>query len=115
MTRLVLSVKSFTVCPTFYTACDIGGGFIFLQRFLTQKTSLPPKFIVYHCLYMEISLLSFPKREFHLAASAFEKKLSFRAQLSTYSRRLIVSVEHENSDEHETSDLGTYVSLSFSI
>ncbi|KAI0230018.1 hypothetical protein LSAT2_019568 [Lamellibrachia satsuma] len=35
--------------------------------------------------------------EFHLAACAFEKPALFRTQLSTYSRRFITLVEHENS------------------
>ena len=73
MTRLVLSVKSFTVCSTFHTACDIGDGLIFLRHFFPQKRRLQPKFFVHHCLYAEVSLLSFSKREFHLAACAFEK------------------------------------------
>ena len=37
MTRLVQSVKSFTVCPTFHTACDIGDGLIFLRRFFRKR------------------------------------------------------------------------------
>ena len=78
MTRLVLSVKSFTVCSTFHTACDIGDGLIFLRRFFPQKRRLQPKFFVHHCLYAEVSLLPFLKREFHLAACAFEKTASFR-------------------------------------
>ena len=94
MTRLDLSVKSFTVCSTFHTPCDIGDGLIFLRR--------------------EVSLLSFSKREFHLAARAFEKTASFRTQLSTYSRRFKTAVEHENSGEHEISDLSTDLSLSLS-
>ena len=114
MTRLVLSVKSFTVCSTFHTACDIGDGLILLRRFFPQKRRLQPKFFVHHCLYAEVSLLSFSKREFHLAACAFEKTVSFRTQLSTYSRRFITSVEHENSGEHEISDLSTDLSLSLS-
>ena len=112
MIRLVLSVKSFTVCSTFHTACDIGDGLIFLRRFFPQKRRLQPKFFVHHCLYAEVSLLSFSKREFHLAACAFEKTAWFRTQLSTYSRRFITSVEHENSGEHEISDLSTDLSLS---
>ena len=114
VTRLVLSVKSFTLCSTFHTACDIGDGLIFLRRFFPQKRRLLPKFFVHHCLYAEVSLLSFSKREFHLAACAFEKPASFRTQLSTYSRRFITSVEHENSGEHEISDLSTDLSLSLS-
>ena len=114
MTRLVLSVKSFTVCSTFHTACDIGDGLIFLRRFFPQKRRLQPKFFVHHCLYAEVSLLSFSKREFHLAACVFEKTASFRTQLSAYSRRFITSVEHENSGEHEISDLSTDLSLSLS-
>ena len=80
MIRLVLSVKSFTVCSTFHTPCDIGDGLIFLRRFFPQKRRLQPKFFVHHCLYAEVSLLSFSKREFHLAACAFEKPASFRTQ-----------------------------------
>ena len=114
MIRLVLSFKSFTVCSTFHTPCDIGDGLIFLRRFFPQKRRLQPKFFVHHCLYAEVSLLSFSKREFHLAACAFEKTASFRTQLSTYSRRFITSVEHENSGEHEISDLSTDLSLSLS-
>ena len=114
MTRLVLSLKSFTVCSTFHTPCDIGDGLIFLRRFFPQKRRLQPKFFVHHCLYPEVSLLSFTKREFHLAACAFEKTASCRTQLSTYSRRFITSVEHENSGEHEISDLSTDLSLSLS-
>ena len=110
--RLVLSVKSFTACSIFHTPCDIGDGLIFLRRFFPQKRRLQPKFFVHHCLYAEVSLLSFSKREFHLAACAFEKPASFRTQLSTYSRRFITSVEHENSGEHEISDLSTDLSLS---
>ena len=49
-----------------------------------------------------------------MAACAFEKTASFRTQLSTYSRRFITSVEHENSGEHEISDLNTDLSLSLS-
>ena len=96
MIRLVLSVKSFTVCSTFHTPCDIGDGLIFLRRFFPQKRRLQPKFFVHHCLY----------------ACAFEKAASFRTQLSTYSRRFITSVQHENSGEHEISDLSTDLSLS---
>ena len=114
MTRLVLFVKSFTVCSTFHTACDIGDALIFLRRFFPQNRRLQPKFFVHHCLYAEVSLLSFSKREFHLAACAFEKTASFRTQLSTYSRRFITPVEHENSGEHEISDLSTDLSLSLS-
>ena len=69
---------------------------------------------VHHCLYAEVSLLSFSKREFHLAACAFEKTASFRTQLNTHSRRFITSVEHENSGEHEISDLSTNLSLNLS-
>ena len=97
MTRLILSVKSFTVCPSFYTARNISDGVIFLRRFSPQKRRLQLKFFVHHCFYTEVSLLSFSKIEFHLAACAFEKTASFRAQLSTYSRRCITSVEHVNS------------------
>ena len=43
-----------------------------------------------------------------------KKTASFRTQLSTYSRRFITSVEHENSGEHEISDLSTDLSLSSS-
>ena len=102
---LVLCVKSFTVCPTFHTASDIGDGLIF--RFFPQKRRLKAKFFIHHYLYTEVSLLSFSKREFHLAACAFEKTASFhaQAQLSTYCRRFITSVEHENSGERESSDL----------
>ena len=115
MTCLVLSVKSVTVCPTFHTASDIGDGLIFLRRFFPQKRRLQPKFFVHHCLYTEVSLLSFSKREFHLAACAFEKKTaSFRTQLSTYSRRFITSVEHKDSGKHEISDLSIDLSLSLS-
>ena len=81
---------------------------------MSQKRRLQPKFFVHHCLHTEVCLLSFSKREFHLAACAFEKTASFRTQLSTYSRRLITSVEHENSGEHEISDLSTDFSLSLS-
>ena len=56
----------------------------------------------------------FQKREFHLAACVFEKTASFRTQLSTCSRRFITSVEHDNSGEHEISDLSTDLSLSLS-
>ena len=114
MIRLVLSVKSFTVCSTFHIPCDIGDGLIFFRRFFPQKRRLQPKLFVHHCLYAEVSLLSFSKREFHLAACAFEKTASFRTQLSTYSRRFITSVDHENSGEHEISDLSTDLSLSLS-
>ena len=109
-----MSVKSFTVCPTFHTACDIGDGLIFLRRFFPQKRRLQPKFFVHHCLYTEVSLLTFSKREFRLAVCAFEKTASFRTQLSTYSRRFITSVQHENSGEHELSDLSKDLSLSLS-
>ena len=112
--RLVLSVKSFTVCSTFHTPCDIGDGLIFLRRFFPKRDACSLKFFVHHCLYAEVCLLSFSKREFHLAACAFEKPASFRTQLSTYSRRFITSVEHENSGEHEISDLSTDLSLSLS-
>ena len=114
MTRLVLSVNSFTVCSTFHTLCDIGDGLIFLWHFFPQKRCLQPKFFVHHCLYAEVSLLSFSKREFPLVACAFEKTTSFRTQLSTYSRHFITSVEHKNSGEHEISDLSTDLSLSLS-
>ena len=104
VTRLVRSVKSFTVCPT---ACDIGDGFV-AKETLAAEILRPPLFI-----YGSIFVI-FSKREFHLAACAFEKTASFRTQLSTYSRRFITSVEHENSVEHEISDLSTYLSLSLS-
>ena len=71
------------------------------------KRRLQLKFFVHHCLYIEVSLLSFSKREFHLVACAFEKKL-----LSTYSRPFITSVDLENSGEHEISDLSTDLRLS---
>ena len=71
VTCLVLSVKSFTVCPTFRTVSDIGDRLIF--RFFPQKRRLKVKFFIHHYLYTEVSLLSFSKREFHLAACAFEK------------------------------------------
>ena len=51
MTRLVLSVKSFTVCSTFHTACDIGDGLIFSPALFSAKETLaaeilrPPLFI----------------------------------------------------------------------
>ena len=105
---------SFTVCSTFHTPCGIGDGLIYLRRFFPQKRRLQSKFFVHHCLYAEVSLLSFSKREFHFAACAFEKTASFRTQLSTYSRRFITSVEHENSGEREISDLSTDLSLSLS-
>ena len=89
MTRLVLSVKSFTVCPTFHTACDIGDGLIFLRRFFPQKRRLQPKFFVHDRLYTEVYLLTFLKREFRLAACAFEKTASFRTQLSTRTRDVL--------------------------
>ena len=114
MTRLILSVKSFTVCPTFHTTRNISDGLIFLRRFFPQKRRLQPKFFVHHCLYAEVSLLSFSKREFHLDVCAFEKTASCRTQLSTYSRCFITSVEHEYSGEHEISDLSTDLSLSLS-
>ena len=72
---------------------------------------LKARFFVHHCLYTEISLLSFSEREFHLAACAFEKTASFCTQLSTYSRRFTTSVKHENSGEHEISDLSIDLSL----
>ena len=112
MTRLVLSVKSFTVCPTFHTACGVG--LILLRRFFPQNKCLQPNFFVHHCLYTEVRLLTFSIREFRLAACAFLKTASFRTQLSTYSRRFITSVEHENSGEHESSVLSTDLSLSLS-
>ena len=62
-------------------------------------------FFIHHYLYTEVSLLSFSKRGFHLAACAFQKTASFRTQLSTYSRIFITSVDHGNSGKHEISDL----------
>ena len=110
VTRLVLSVKSFTVCSTFHTAYDIGDELIFLRRFFPQKRCLQLKFFVHHCLYAEVSL-SFSKREFHLAACAFEKTALFRTQLSMYSRRFITSVEHEISDLSTDLSLSTVYNL----
>ena len=78
------------------------------------KESLQPKVFVHYCLYTEVSLSSSSKREFLLAACAFENTASFRTQLSTYSRRFITSVEHKNSAEREISDLSTDLSLSLS-
>ena len=68
-----MSVKSFTVCPTFHTSRNISDGLIVLPRFFPQKRRLQLKFFVHHCFYTEVSLLSFSKRKFHLAACAFEK------------------------------------------
>ena len=110
VTCLILSVKSFTMCPTFHTVSDIGDGLIF--RFSPQKRRMKAKFFIHHYLYTEVSLLSFSKREFHLAACAFAKTASFHTQLSTYSRCFITSGEHGNSGEHEISDLSTDLSLS---
>ena len=100
MTCLVLSVTSFKVCPSFQTASDNGDGLIF--RFFRQKSRLMATFFIHHYLYTEVSLLSFSKRGFHLAACAFQKTASFRTQLSTYSRIFITSVDHVLKHIHET-------------
>ena len=56
----------------------------------------------------------FQKESFTWPLVHLKKTASFRTQLSTYSRRFITSVEHENSGEHEISDLSTDLSLSSS-
>ena len=107
-----MSVKSFTVCSTFHTPCDIGDGLIFLRRFFPQKRRLLPKFFAHHVCGSLCYL--FQKESSIWPLVHLKKTALFHTQLTTYSRRFITSVEHENSGEHEISDLSTDLSLSLS-